>query len=122
MSKAEDREELQHIHYFSYGDNKINLCRRLHRQSYIALKCLRKLLISGGCEGAREPLDMGESVFVQEAGDWRQPYLEFFQHCVLPTNRFSAMKIQRKSLRFFEVKDLSFRRRLPSASQGHSRR
>lgn len=43
---------------------------------------------------------------MQEAGVWRQSYLDFFQHHLLPPNRSEAMKIQMKSLRFFVKDDL----------------
>lgn len=37
-------------------------------------------------------------MFVQEATDWRQPYLDFL---LLPSTCFSVMKIKRKLSRFF---------------------
>lgn len=33
---------------------------------------------------------------VKIAGDWRQPYLGFLKHRVLPNNHFDVMKIKRR--------------------------
>lgn len=45
----------------------------------------------------QEPLDIEESLFVQEAQDWRQPYLDFLLHRLLPSNRSDEMRISPQS-------------------------
>lgn len=45
------------------------------------------------CVKCQESLDVGEFLFVEEAGDWRHRYLVFLQHKLLPPNRTDAVKI-----------------------------
>lgn len=45
----------------------------------------------------QESIVVEESLFIEEAGDWRQPYLDFYQHKMLSPNRTDALKIKRKS-------------------------
>lgn len=59
---------------------------------------------------------MDESLFFQEAGDWRHLYLDFLQHCLLPPKRSDTMKIKTKSSRFFLEGGLVFRRSFNQAS------
>lgn len=49
------------------------------------------------CAQCQEPLDIGESLYVQEYGDWRQPYLDFLRHWLLSSNSSYATKIKKKS-------------------------
>lgn len=69
----------------------------------------------------QEPLDVGESLFVQEVGDWRKPYLYFLQQFLLPTNRSDAMKIKSKTLMFMVDQGLIQERLQPSTSQMYSK-
>lgn len=55
-------------------------------------------------------LDVKESLLVEEAGDWRQPYLDFLQHKLLPLKRADALKVQKKSTRFFVEDGFLFRK------------
>lgn len=40
----------------------------------------------------QKPLDTGDSLFVQEVGDRRPPYLDFLQHHLLTKNSSDAKK------------------------------
>lgn len=51
-------------------------------------------------------------MFVKEAGDWRQPYQDFLEHKLLPSNRVDALKVQKKSATFFVEGGLLFRKGL----------
>lgn len=51
------------------------------------------------CTQCQEPLEVEESFFIQEGGDWRQPYLDLLLHRLLC--RADAIKIKRKSSMFF---------------------
>lgn len=55
-------------------------------------------------------VDVIEALFVQEAGDWRQPYLDYLQHKLFPPNRTDAAKIRKKSSKFFVEEGELFRR------------
>lgn len=68
------------------------------------------------CLKCQEFLDVKESLFVEEVGDWRQPYLDFFQRKLLPLTRTDALKVQRKSTRFFIEDGLLFRKGINQAS------
>lgn len=63
---------------------------------------------------AKEVADFQKSyvtfVFVQETGDWRKSYLEFFHYDLLSLNRSEGMMTQRKSSRFFVGIGVLFRR------------
>lgn len=54
--------------------------------------------------------NVSEALFIQEAGDWRQPYLDYLQHKLLPLNRADAVKIQKKSSKFFVKEGELFKR------------
>lgn len=71
--------------------------------------------LQGKCTKCQECLDIKEALFIEEAGDWRQPYLDFLEQKLLPSNRNDAMKIQKKSTRFFVEDWLLFRRGLNQA-------
>lgn len=71
--------------------------------------------LQGKCTKCQECLDVQEALFLEEAGDWRQPYLDFLEHKLLPSNRNDALKVQKKSTRFFVEDGLLFRRGLNQA-------
>lgn len=52
------------------------------------------------CTSARNP-NLWESLFAQEAGDWRQRYLDFLPNRLLSSNHSNVMKFKRKPFRFF---------------------
>lgn len=45
------------------------------------------------CSRFQETVDVNEALFVQEVGDWRQPYFNYLQHRLLPPNHADAAKI-----------------------------
>lgn len=47
------------------------------------------------CMQCQGPLHIRESLFVQKAGDWRQPYLDFQLHRLLLSISFDAMKFKK---------------------------
>lgn len=49
------------------------------------------------CMQCHEPLNIKESLFVQEVEDWRWSYLDFLLHRMLPFNCSDATKIKKKS-------------------------
>lgn len=49
-------------------------------------------------------------LFIQEASDWRKPYLNSLLHKVQPLNCFDAITFKRKSQRFFAEEGQPFRR------------
>lgn len=53
------------------------------------------------CSLCQEPLYTRESLFIQEVGDWRQPYMDFLQQRLLLANHSDEMKIKRKFLSLF---------------------
>lgn len=56
LSKAEAKEELQHVHNLTCGDNVIIPFRRLERQSYYKLKMTKEqLTFKRVCEMPRVP-------------------------------------------------------------------
>lgn len=63
----------------------------------------------------QESLEVGESFFFEEVGDWRQRYLDLLQHEMLLLNRTDALKVQRKSIRFFIEDGLLFRKGINQA-------
>lgn len=62
------------------------------------------------CMSCQESNDVHESLFVQEAIDWKQTYVDFLQHRLLPPNRSDTMKVKNKSSRFFVEDGFLFRR------------
>lgn len=92
VSKVEEEEELKCEAFF---------WRQWHYPLYALIE-MRLLLpemakevaeMHKGCAKCQETLDVGKSLFVKEAGDWRQSYLEFFQHQLLPLNHTNETKI-----------------------------
>lgn len=63
----------------------------------------------------QEMVDVNEALFIQETGDWREPYLDYLQHRLLPPNRTDAAKVQKKYSRFFVNECTLFRRGLNQA-------
>lgn len=60
-------------------------------------------------------VDVNETLFIQEAGNWRQPYLDYLQHQLLPPNRTDVAKIKTKSSGFFVEEGTLFRKGLNQA-------
>lgn len=61
-------------------------------------------------------LETRESLFIQLSGDWRQPNLDILLYRLLLKKYLDAMKIKRKSLRFFVEDGYLFRRGINQAS------
>lgn len=57
----------------------------------------------------QQTVDVNKTLFKQEAGDWRQSYLDFLQNRLLPPNRIDAAKVRNKSFRFFEDEGILFK-------------
>lgn len=99
IPKAEAKNELQRIHNLSCGDNDIRLYRLLKIQGYCWPEIAKEAVdIQKGCSRRQESLDLGESMFVSEVGDWKQLCLDFLQHRVLPP-RYSNLWRFRESCR-----------------------
>lgn len=54
------------------------------------------------CAQCKEPLNVEDSLIIQEAGDWSNLYLNFLLHRVLPSNRSHAKKINRQVYGLFD--------------------
>lgn len=65
---------------------------------------------------SHEPLDIEDSLFVQETQDWIKPPSSFLLHMVLPSNCSGALKVKRKSPRIFAEEGQLFRRGFNQAS------
>lgn len=61
-------------------------------------------------QNAKKQSNVNEALFVQEAKDWMQPYLNYLQRWLLPPHCTDAIKIQKKSFRFFVDEGNMFRR------------
>lgn len=57
--------------------------------------------VQQSCPRCQEAVDVNEALFVQEVGDWRQPYLDYLQYRLLPSNCTNVAMIRKKSSRFF---------------------
>lgn len=111
LSMAKAKEDLQRVHKRSYGDNDVNLYRSLQRRGYYSLRMAKGAgELQSTCPRCQEPPDIRESLFMQSAGDWIQPYMDFLVHLTLPNNRFDAMNIKWKSSKFFMEEGHLFRR------------
>ena len=59
----------------------------LQRTSYFRPTMAKDALqLQKSCKKYSEPLDVHECLFVESAGDWRRPYIEYLRNGVLPTN------------------------------------
>lgn len=97
ISEGEAKQELKSVNDLSCGNNGISFYRRLQRQGYYWPSMAKDTAnIQRSCSKCQQSLDVDESLFIQEAIDWRQLYLDFFQHRLLPSNQSDAIKIRRK--------------------------
>lgn len=117
ISKTEAKTKLERVQDLCCGDNDISLYRRLQRRGYYWPNMKQHTAdLQGKCMKCQEFLDVNESLFIEEAGDWKQPYLDFLQHKLLPSNRNDAIKVQMISTRFFVEDGLLFRKCLSQAT------
>lgn len=100
-SKVDAKMEVKRVHNIYCEDNDISMYRRLQRKWYYRPDMSKDAFeLQRNRAKCQESLYVGESSFVQEAGYWRQSYLDFVQRRLLPLKLTDAMKIQRKSTRF----------------------
>lgn len=94
LSTAAAKEELQRVHELSSGNNDVSLYKCLQRQEYywpkVAKEAAKLHSVYPRCQ---EPLDTKESLFIQSAGDWREPYLDisytgYYYTIALKSSRF----------------------------------
>lgn len=53
----------------------LELC--LAKVEILLTKMAKSQELQSACSQSQEPLDAGESLFIQDAGDWRTPNLDF---------------------------------------------
>lgn len=81
LSTAQAKVELQRAHDICCGDNDISIYKTLHRQGYYWLEMAKEVIeLQLVCWQCQEPLNTWEPLFIEEDGDRRQPYMDFFQH------------------------------------------
>lgn len=81
ISEEEGKVELERIHESTCADNDISLYRRIQRQGYFWPSMAKDAArVQRNCPKCQESVDISEALFIQEAGDWRQPYLDYLQH------------------------------------------
>lgn len=97
--KAKAKEELKRIHDLSCEDNDISLYRCLHRRGYYWLEISKDVAeLQKSCVKCQDSLDVGEPLFVQKRGDWRQSSLDFLQYWLLLPNLNAVMRFNEHRL------------------------
>jgi ribonuclease HI len=55
-------------------------------------------------------VEQREAMITEEDGDWRQPFIEYFQHCTLPKDKRAADQLRKWVLRYAYVGNTLYRR------------
>lgn len=72
------KENFSTSHDHSCVDNDISFYKLLQRQWYYWLDMAKEaVMLHSSCSQCQETFNMEESFLTQEAGDWKQPYLDF---------------------------------------------
>ncbi|XP_026400369.1 uncharacterized protein LOC113296272 [Papaver somniferum] len=111
VSKPEAHEILNRVHEESCGQTGgIPLYRRLQRMGvYWPNMAVQAAVTQDKCADCQAPPQQTE-ICSAEIVDWRHPYVDFLCHERLPSNRQEALKIQRKSGRFFMSEGVLYRK------------
>lgn len=105
ISEVEAKVKLERIHDSTCADNHISLYKRNNRKALFAKHGQYAASVQQNCPKCQEMIDVTEALFIQEVGDWRQPYLDYLQHRLLLSNHTDAAKIQKKSLKYLSTKE-----------------
>ncbi|EOY21089.1 Uncharacterized protein TCM_012421 [Theobroma cacao] len=87
ISSNEAKERLKAVHEQWYGEEGPSLHRLLQRAGYFWPTMSKDALqFQQSCSKCSKPSVVHECHFVESAGDWRRPYIDFLQNGILPTN------------------------------------
>ncbi|EOY03309.1 H0502G05.11 protein [Theobroma cacao] len=102
VSEEEAKERLRIAHEQWCGEEGPPLHRLIQRAGYFWPSMSKDALqLQKACIRCSEPPDVQECNFVGSAGDWRRPYIDFFQNGILPANFQDARQLKRRAQRFF---------------------
>ncbi|XP_026410327.1 uncharacterized protein LOC113305520 [Papaver somniferum] len=111
VGKPEAQEILNSVHEESCGQaGGILLYRRIQRMGvYWPNMAVQAAVIQDKCDDCQAPPQQTE-ICSAEIEYWRQPYIDFIRYERLPPNRQEALKVQRKSGRFFMSEGILYRK------------
>ncbi|KAI3872877.1 hypothetical protein MKX03_029919, partial [Papaver bracteatum] len=114
LGHVEAEAKLQEIHQLTCGHNlSVALHRIIQRAGFYWPDMIRQATkLQDTCEGCQAAPQYQEVCVANESdGDWRTPYLDYLSKRILPEDKNLALKIEKKSKRFFVVEGELFRRR-----------
>ncbi|XP_026416768.1 uncharacterized protein LOC113312228 [Papaver somniferum] len=116
VNKREEEKILQELHATTCGQTAaVHLYRKLQRRGVywpsISAQAAALQDICAYCQAPPQPAE----VCTVDRIDWRQPYMDFIQNGKLSSDRQAALKIQKKTARFFMHEGILYRRSYSNA-------